>query len=97
MTVGDVVTAHSVVLTTSYLDIQPSGTATWGIQNFYIPDGVLCEVYRTDGTNEILLYKGSTTLQLPQPFHATNSIYFRIKNVSGSSSYLGFDGRITKV
>jgi hypothetical protein len=97
MTIGDPVLSHAITLSGSYLDIQPSGTTVWGIQNLYVPEGVTCEVYRTDGTNSILLYTLSNTLQLTQPMYASLYIYFRVKNISAGSAYLGYDGEIVKV
>jgi hypothetical protein len=97
MSVGDIASVHSSVANGSYLSIQPSGTTQWGIQNIYIPRGVICEIYRTDGTNDMLMWNTSDSMQFVQPIFATNTIYFRIKNVSGSASYLGYDAMISKV
>jgi hypothetical protein len=96
MSIGDIVSVHSSITNGSYLTIQPSGTTEWGIQNIYIPYGTECELYRTDGTNEILLKKITDTIQFTQPINPTLTIYFRVKNVSGSSVYLGYDGKVSK-
>lgn len=95
MSRGDIVTAHSSVTTGTYLSIQPSGTIEWGIQNIYADESVGWQLFRTDGTNEILLGNFSGMLQFAQPLNPTNSIYFRIKNVSGSTAYFGYDGKIS--
>ena len=97
MAIGDVVSAHTNILNGLFLTIQPSGSAQWGIQNLYVPAGVECEFYRTDGTNDILLFSLTDTIQFSQPFNPTNTIYFKLKNVSGSSAYLGYDAKISKV
>lgn len=96
MSVGDIFATHGSVTNGGYMTIQPSGTTEWGIQNIYIPYGVECELYRTDGTNEILLYKLTDTIQFTQPLNSTLSIYFRVKNVSGASAYMGYDGKVSK-
>ena len=97
MALGGVVSVHSTVVDDGYLTIQPSGTAEWGIQNIYIPAGVECEIYRTDGTTDILLFTVTDTLQFAQPINPTNAIYFKVKNISGTSTTLGYDGKISKV
>lgn len=96
MTRGDIVSVHSSVSNNTYLSVQPSGTIEWGIQNFYADEATSWQLFRTDGTNEILIRNVTGVLQLPQPFNATNSIYFRMKNVSGSAAYMGYDGKISK-
>ena len=97
MTVGDVIIGHIIVTSAGSMNIKPSGTTTWAIQNIYIPDGVSCELYRTDGSNDLLLYSITNSIQFAQPIHATSSVYFKVKNVSASSSYMGYDGRVTTV
>jgi len=94
--IGDIVSEHTSTLSGSSLSIRPSGTTEWGIQNIYIPYGVECELYRTDGANDILLCKATDTINFAQPLNATYSIYFKLKNVSGSTSYIGYDGKISK-
>lgn len=97
MAVSDMVAEHTEVLNTQYLTIQPSGTDIWAIQNIYIPYGVECELYRTDGSSSVLITKLTQSLLSPYTLNVSNSIYFTIKNVSGGSAYLGYDGRVAKV
>ncbi len=97
MSVSDVVSDHVQVLDDSSMTIQPSGTVCWSIQNIYIPYGVTCELYRTDGVTDILIMSVSNSILSPNTINVTNSIYFKLKNVSGGTTCLGYDGRVSHV
>lgn len=95
MAVGDNVLAHSSVANGSYLTIRPGSGEEWIINNLFM--GGAWELYRTDGTNAIKVDSGSGVRMLTQlKLKATYSIYFTIKNVSGSAAYTGYDGVIWK-
>lgn len=95
MAVGDVVAAHSSVAASGYLDIQPGSGVEWVIHNLYY--GAAMELYRTDGTNDVKIDSDSTAgCRMGAVFHVTNSYYLRLKNVSASSAYFGYDGVVTK-
>jgi hypothetical protein len=95
MAVGENVLAHSSVSNGNYLSIQPGAGVEWQLLDLYF--GGAWELYRTDGTNAIKIDEGITTGSLQQrKMIASNGIYFRIKNVSGGSVYMGYDGIIKK-
>lgn len=84
MAVGDVVSAHSSVSASGYLDIQPSAGAEWVIHNLYYGGSV--EVYRTDGTNQILIDSDSGPgCRMGTVFHVTNTHYLSLKNTGASA------------
>lgn len=76
--------------------IRPSSTAEeWDIHNIYIPLNKDVEIYRWNSistTPQILITKISMTLSLMGAFHATFTDFIIVKNVSGSSIYIGYDG-----
>ena len=95
MGVGDVKSNLSSISDGAYLDIQPPSGEEWVIHNIYHEDD--CELYFSDGTNEILISSHSGNGGwLGYWFHVTNSRYLRVKNVSGSSALIGYDGVQTK-
>ena len=96
MTVGDVVSGMSTILSTQSLLIQPpSGTTQWTIHNIYIPQFSTCEIYRTSSTGSVLIMSTSDSL-LSYTFHCTNSYYITVKNINGSSIIIGYDGVLAK-
>lgn len=95
MAIGDVTIALSSVADDGYLDIQPGSGVEWVIHNILAAIGTSVELYMSDGTNEIMVDESSSGF-VDVHFHCTNSIYYRIKNVSGGTVYLGYDGVVTK-
>jgi len=95
MAAGDVVSGHASVNNGAYLDIQPGAGAEWIIHNLFY--GGAAEIYRTNGSNDVKI-DSDTALgcMMGRCFHVTNSIYLRIKNVSGGAVYCGHDGVVTK-
>lgn len=95
MAVGDNVLAHTSVSNNATLTIQPGAGVEWMLTSLYF--GGMWELYRTDGTNTILVDYGfgSGSLQ-NRKIKATNTIYYTIKNVSGGTVYMGYDGVIWK-
>lgn len=95
MSAGDSVKAHDNIANNSSKVIQPGANAEWMLQNFYF--GGSWELYRTDGTNAVLIDSGVKGGSLQnRRMIATNSIYYTIKNVSGGSAVMGFDGIVIK-
>jgi hypothetical protein len=95
MAIGDVTIALSPVADDGYLDIQPGPGVEWVIHNILAPIDTAVELYLSNGTNEIKVDEHSAGF-VDVHFHCTNSIYYRIKNVSGATAYLGYDGVVTK-
>jgi hypothetical protein len=95
MAIGDSVTNHSSILNGAFLTIQPGAGAEWLITNVYA-NGAF-ELYRTDGTN--LIFLDATIAQgsfQNRKMIATYTIYFAIKNISGGTIYMGYDGFVIK-
>lgn len=96
MAIGDaVVVASTSVANNAYLTIQPGAGIEWVIHNVHVPNTAAIEMYMTDGTNDILTDK-NTGGWLGYFMHLTNAQYMKIKNVSGGSIYMKYDGIITK-
>lgn len=96
MAVGDAVTAVTSVASGAYLTIQPGSGVEWVIHNLSVPLGTSAELYKYDGSNEILIDSNLSGGWSGEFFHLTNSIYYRVKNTSVSTAYLGYDGIISK-
>ena len=97
MTVGDMVSGLESKLNNQSITIGPSTVSLeWSIHNIYIPFGSKCEIYRTDGSNTILIMTTTSSLLSPYTFHVSTSQYITVKNVSGSTINIGYDGVITK-
>lgn len=95
--VGDVTNAWGYsIIDDGYLTIQPPSGEEWVIHNIYSEDSV--DLYFTDGTDSILFDSelGAATWS-KQAFHVTNTHYIQVKNVSGYSTTIGYDGIVTKV
>lgn len=92
---GSVVSSHQSINNGAYLNIKPSVGDEWVIHNIYVPNGKNVELYWSDGTNESL-QDTNDGAWLNYHFHVTASYYLRVKNVSGSSIYIGYDGIQTK-
>jgi len=94
-TKGDKTQDFVLTVNDSFLNIQPGIGEEWSIHNIYW--GGAAEIYATDGTNDILVGSSETSgARLNNYLNCTSTQYFRIKNISGSSVYLGYDGVITK-
>lgn len=80
---------------TSNLDLQPSAGVEVVVHNIYLPEGTKVELYYYDGSDTIKHLTTYTSLYNVQ-FHCTNSVYIRVKNVSGAAAILAADGMTTK-
>jgi hypothetical protein len=96
MAVGDVTSAYSNDLADDgYMSIQPGAGVEWVIHNIYCGDDA--EIYWFDGTNYLLFYTVTGANWITGIFsHVTNTIYIKVKNVSGGTADFGYDGVITK-
>jgi hypothetical protein len=94
MAVGDVQTAISSVANNAFLDIKPT-TGEWVVHNILY--GASMELYKTDGTNSIKVDSdASAGGRIGVYLHCTNLVWYQLKNVSGSSAILSYDGVQTK-
>jgi len=95
MAVGDVVSGIASVANLVYMDIQPSVGVEIVIHNIMHESDV--ELYIFDGTNNL---KFDSEVGMGAWcgffFHATNTIYYRVKNVSGVVQLIAYDGIQTK-
>lgn len=96
--VGDTVSIREEVTTTEqYLDIRPDSGAEWMI--YTIDTGGAWELYKCNsgGTLPSKVDSGSgPDLLHPLKLTVTNSIYYRIKNISGADNPFGFEGVVKK-
>jgi len=96
MAAGDAVTSASISVTAGATQVvQPGSGIEWTIFNVYAPASATIEIYRTDGTNAILI-DSNTGSFLNQTIRCTNGSYLSVKNTGGSSIYIQYDGTITK-
>lgn len=95
MALGDVQTAISSVANNAVLDIKPSSGVEWVIHNLLY--GGAMELYKTDGTNSIKVDSDTSNGgRIGVYLHCTNTVWYQIKNVSGASAILSYDGVQTK-
>ena len=97
MAVGDILQAHSSTANDATVTVAAAAAGEATIHNFYTPSSAAWELYRSDGTNEILLFSCTGPL-LGYVCHvqATAGVYLKMKNKSGGTVYMGFDGIVTK-
>ena len=97
MAVGDVKAGGpSSVANNSYLDVQAGASEEWVIHNLYLPaftNGYELEWYDGSTAQKIDTLSGSLYNAM---FHVGNTRRIRVKNVTGSSQNLGYDGVQTK-
>jgi hypothetical protein len=97
MAVGEIrAGGPSSVANAAWLDIQAASGEEWVIHNLYLPtftDGYELEWYDGSTAQKIDTLSGSLYGCV---FHVTNTRRLRVKNVTGSSQNLGWDGVQTK-
>ena len=98
MAKGDVFSAAPAsVAAGAYLtgDIRPASGSEATVHNIYSNQATQVEVY--DGTNSLIVSApAGTTSWLGYVFHVTNAVYLRVKNTSGSTALISFDGVYSK-
>jgi len=95
LTVGDVKSGISSVADAGYLDVQPPSGEEWVVHNIYHEESVQLELY--DGTNSLVF--DSVTgkgIYAKFNFHVRNAVRIRVKNISGATKLIGYDGVQTK-
>ena len=95
MAIGSAINTLTSIATGSYLTIRPPSGVEWIIHNILVADTADVELYISDGTNEERVLS-TTGGFLDYHFHATNSIYYKVKNISGTTEYIGYDGIVSK-
>jgi hypothetical protein len=97
MAAGDAVASTSITVTAgATVTIQPSAGVEWTIFNVYAPVAASIEVYRTDGTNPILIDSNALGGIFNNFWRCTNTSYLSVKNTGVSSIYIYYDGTQTK-
>jgi hypothetical protein len=93
---GDQITvAPTSVANNGFLNIQPPPGAEWKILNLEYSGAM--ELYKTDGVNSIKVNNDTTGGgMLSVSLGATNGVYWQLKNVSGATAFLSYDGVQTK-
>jgi hypothetical protein len=95
--VGDMTYGQAQLIDQQSLDIVPVTVGEeWTVHNISIPYGYSCELYHTDGTNTIKVSTLTNSL-LSYSFHCNLSSYYSIKNVSGYTIYVSYDGVVSQV
>jgi len=95
MAAGDAVVGLQSVVNGAFLDIRPGAGQEWVIHNVYYGGAV--EFYRRDGTNDLKFDSDAQAGWFNGIFcHVTNSNWLGIKNVSGATILIGYDGIATK-
>lgn len=95
MAVGDQAGTIETVTNNASLTIRPSGTEEWVIHNIFAPTTANIEFYK-HGSSLSVLADSNTGSFFNFFFHASNASYITIKNVSGASIEIGYDGTVTK-
>jgi hypothetical protein len=83
----------------NYLDIRPpapslTNAEEWRVLAIHAPETASIEVYRTDGSNEELIASNTGGFANYQWVVGRDN-YLRVKNVSGSTVYLGYDAYVS--
>ena len=96
MAVGDVAKAHVSVGAGGSYAIRPTSGQEMNVHNVYVPDGTTILLYKTDGSNDILV-ETLTGSMLLYNFHLTYDCYLKLVNNNTSAVWCGYDGIQTKV
>lgn len=81
----------------AFLDLQPGAGVEIVVHNVYVPEGKKVEYYWYNGTDSTLFDTDAADgTRYGMQFHCTNTIYVRVKNVSGGTIFIGADGMTTK-
>jgi hypothetical protein len=79
----------------SFLELQPAGGTEIVLHTIYYAGAV--ELYFYDGTDTIKFdTDGAAGVRRNLNHHCSNTVWVRVKNVSGSTMMIGADGMYTK-
>jgi hypothetical protein len=98
MAAGDAyVLTPTSVADTAFLALQPGAGVEIVIHNVYVPANKAVEFYWYNGTDSTLFDSSAADgTRYGMQWHCTNTIYVRVKNVSGGAIFIGADGMTTK-
>lgn len=103
MTAGDSISSTGATVSASvannqYLTIQPGSGAEWRIESIYCGGAYI--LYAYDGTNYTEIHRSPAAGKVPRDVIdsdiITNTLYFKVKNVSGASTVFSFNGVVWK-
>lgn len=95
MAAGDAVGLVQSRAASEYMLVQPGSGSEYCIHN--IVHAANCELYLTDGTNDVLFDTGSGNGGwIGQTFFVTYSRYLKVKNISAGAALFGYTGVQTK-
>lgn len=93
---GDKIGAIDSLADNAFLLLQPPSTEEWTIHNLHWNGSI--ELYFTDGSNDILDGSSLTSgARLNNYLNCRNNLYYKLKNISGDTLLVGYDGVATKV
>lgn len=91
MAVGEPVGGLQTVSAGQFLTIQPPGSMGWTIHNIMYSGAV--EFYLSNGSLDLRFDTDSTAgARLGAVFHATSSLFYKIKNGGTGTIQIGWDG-----
>lgn len=94
--VKDMVCGMNTLADDSTMDIKPSISGEeWVIHNIYIPFGKSVGIYRTDGVRSVLVLQTTMSLFGQFNFHCNVTEWIALKNDSGATIDLTFDGVVS--
>lgn len=91
MALGQMIGAIASIESGAYLNMKPPAGVEYVIHNITISAAVTFELYFTDGVNDILIEDGDKSI-VDVHYHASNALYYKVKNTSGTAALIGFDG-----
>ncbi len=93
MPMGQMIGAISEVAPDAYLDIKPPSGTEYVIHNITVDEGASFELYFSNGTLDINIESGTMSI-VDVHYHASNALYYRVKNTSDATVKMGYDGVI---
>ena len=94
--IGDKVSSIYSASDDATLSMQPASGEEWTIHN--LSWGGAMELYFTNGTTSILVGSSfSAGGRFNNYLNCTHTNYYQLKNVSGTTVGLGYDGVVTKI
>lgn len=95
MPIGDIISNIQSVANGAYLSMQPGSGEEIVVHN--LGHAGAAELYFYDGTNLLLMDSDAAGGSwIGVYLHCTATKYYQVKNVSGGSALLSYDGVITK-
>jgi hypothetical protein len=94
MAIGQAVINSASVADAGVISIRPAEDVEWVIHNILVPEGADIQIIYYDGSTATVL-ESATGSYFDVHFHTTYAKYYQVKNVSGGSKIIGYDGVVT--